>query len=115
MSWRDDVRRELERATEAERAGNAGRVRTCARRAVGFAITEWQRRDPAAVSGDDFLRQIRALSVEPAVPTGVREAAERLGAKLGEDFRSRSTTPLADASTVLDYVLGRMGESPVLS
>ncbi len=115
MSWREDLVLELARAADGERSGNAGRVRTCLRRAVGIVLTEWQRRDARLELGRDFLRQLRSLSIDPGTPEGVREAAERLGARLGEDFRSRSVAPMEDAKTILSYVLTRMGESPDLS
>lgn len=115
MTWRDELRVELHRAREAERLGNMGRVRTSVRRAVGHAITEWQRRDPGVRWGRDFLRQLHGLSMDPTVPGEVRGAAERLGSRLGKDFQSRSETPMEDARTILTYVLDRMGEPPDLS
>lgn len=115
MSWRDEMRLELKRAQDGERTGNEGRVRTCLRRAIGYAVTEWQRRDPSIRWGLDFLRQIQGLAADAAVPGRVREAADRLASRLGKDFRSRSTTPMEDARTVLAYVLERMGEPPEFS
>lgn len=115
MNWRDEMRLELKRAQDSERTGNEGRVRTCLRRAIGHAITEWQRRDPSIRWGLDFLRQLQGLATDAAVPAPVRAAAERLASRLGEDFRSRSTTPMEDARTVLAYLLGRMDEPPEFS
>ena len=111
MSWREEMHRELARALDAEQAGNAGRVRTCARRAIGIAITEWQRRDTAVRYGPDFLRQLMGLADDRATPVEVQNAATRLGAKLSEDFEARSKEPLQDARIVLRHILERMGES----
>jgi hypothetical protein len=109
------MRLELRRAQEGGRVGNDGRVRTCVRRAIGHALTEWQRREPSLPFGQDFLRQLQRLAAYAEAPDEVRYAAERLTAKLGKDFRSRSETPMEDARTVLAYVLGQMGEPPEFS
>ncbi|MCU0454359.1 MAG: hypothetical protein MUE68_11955 [Bacteroidetes bacterium] len=115
MRWRDDVRLELERARDGERLGNDGRVRTCLRRAIGVAVTEWQRRDAAIHLGRDYIGQLRGLAEDPSAPGEVRDAADRLGSRLGKDFRSRSATPMEDARTVLTYVLTKMGEAPEIN
>jgi hypothetical protein len=115
MSWHDEMQLELARAGESERSGNAGRVRTCLRRAIGHAVTEWQRRDPSLRWGHDFLRQLQGLAADAAVPEEVRGAADRLASRLGTDFRSRSANPMEDARTVLAFVLEQMGEPPEFS
>ncbi len=113
--WKEQLRLELARAEDAMQVGNAGRARTCARRAVGLAITEWQRREPAVNFGRDFLRQLQGLSSDEQTPDEVRQAATRLQERLGKDFQSASREPIGDARIVIAHVLLRMGESPVVS
>ncbi len=113
--WREQIRLELARAEEAMKVGNAGRARTCARRAVGLAITEWQRRDPRVSFGQDFLRQLKGMALDGQTPDEVRQAATRLQERLGKDFQSASREPIADARIVIAHVLLRMGESPLVS
>lgn len=113
--WKEQIRLEMARAVEAKRTGNAGRVRTCARRAVGIAITEWQRRDAGINYGRDFLRQLQGMSSDTRTPDEVRLAATRLQERLRKDFQSASREPMRDARIVIGHVLQRMGESPDVS
>ena len=115
MMWKDQLMAELAMAEESLRAGNAGRARTCARRAVGLAVTEWQRRDPRVSYGADFLRQLQGIAAGETIPKTVRTAAMRLQAKLGTDFQSSSMDPVEDAMIVIRYLLDQMGESPKVS
>lgn len=111
MSWKEDVDRELKRAREAGASGNDGRVRTCARRAVGFALTELQRRDPGMTLGEGFLVQLRGVMENERFPADVRDAARRLQAKIAVDFSSPSVDPLQDAMIILAEVTARIGDT----
>ncbi|OGU76853.1 MAG: hypothetical protein A3G43_09965 [Ignavibacteria bacterium RIFCSPLOWO2_12_FULL_56_21] len=111
MSWMDDIEKELASAREALRTGNAGRARTCSRRAAGIALTEFQRRNPSVYYGQDYVRQLRGLADDAGVPDGVRNAADRLQAKLAENFTSMSAQPLEDARIIIAYVQVEMTNS----
>jgi hypothetical protein len=104
MGWIDDVNLELARALEAERAGNTGKARTSARRAVGYAISELQRRFPQRQYGGDFMRQLRSFSHDTTLPLVVRHAAVRLQSKVATDFTSPSRHPTDDAVTIIEYI-----------
>jgi len=93
--------RELQRARQARDRGNAGMVRTCARRAAGIGITRYLEDFPGKHCGMDFLRQIRTFSQDPEVPAVIRAAAKRLQAPISADFSSPSTDPIADAELIL--------------
>ncbi len=109
MAWPEGVEQELTRGRDAERLGNAGRARTCARRAAGMAITELQRKFPERKYGSDFMRQVRAFATDDSLPEEVRQAAERLQATIAADFTSVSKQPLSDAATIVDYVKTTLG------
>ena len=96
---------ELQRAREAMEGGNDGRARTAARRAAGNGLMALKQRHPDRNYGDDVMRQLRNLMDDVTVPLDVREAAERLQARITEDFTPAfSTDPVEDAMTVLKYV-----------
>jgi len=96
---------ELQRAREAVEVGNDGRARTAARRAAGNALTALKQRFPERNYGDDTVRQLRNLMDDVTVPLDVREAAERLQARITEQFTPAfSADPVEDAVTILTYV-----------
>lgn len=108
MSWLDEVELEMVRAAEAQRSGNQGKARTSARRAVGIAIGELQRRFPGKHYGSDFMSQLRSLALDPSVPQNVHEAADRLQTRLSPGFESPAKEPLEDARIIVNFVLDRM-------
>jgi len=103
MTWLEEVESELNRGREAERIGNQGRVRTAARRAVGIAVTEYQRTLPGKRYGDDVMKQLRGVAEDRAIPEDVREAATRLQTRLSQEFTSPSRQPLADALVIINF------------
>ena len=102
MSWREELEGELQRGKRAEAEGNAGKARTCARRAVGIVVTEFQKQTGEEY-GNDFLRQLRGIAGDATLPTLVREAAERLQSRLSRDFQSLSVHPLEDARVIIEH------------
>ncbi len=102
MHWKELLTRELDRGNEAVATGNAGKVRTCARRAVGIVVTEYQKRSGRNY-GNDAMRQLRALVTDEGLPREVREAADRLQSRLSTDFTSRSEHPLEDATVIISF------------
>ena len=108
MNWMESVQVELKRAQEAQRAENEGKARTSARRAVGLAVEELQKRFPGKTYGRDYISQLRSLASDPAVPKEAREAADRLQARITPDFVSRSLDPVHDAEIILAFILARL-------
>ena len=108
MRWFEEVQAELQRARIAERSGNAGKVRTSARRAAGIALAEFQRRFPEKNYGSDFIGQLRGFAEDGSVDAGARAAAQRLQARLSQDFESPSKNPIDDALTIIEFVKSRM-------
>jgi hypothetical protein len=108
MDWLDEVTQELERAAAAERSGNSGKVRTSARRAVGIALMELQRRIPEKNYGRDFISQLRGFAADNSVPEEARLAADRLQARLSPRFESPSKNPIEDAKSIIRFVTDRL-------
>ncbi|MGA3244106.1 MAG: hypothetical protein ABSE41_05800 [Bacteroidota bacterium] len=105
MNWLDEVNVELQRAEAAERIGNSGKVRTSARRAVGIALMELQRRVPEKYYGRDFISQLRSFARDESVPEVARLAADRLQARLSPQFESLSKNPIDDARSIIRFVI----------
>jgi hypothetical protein len=103
VTWLDDIELEMERGREAERIGNEGKVRTAARRAVGIAVTEYQRQHSVNRYGNDFMRQIRGVADDATLPGYVRESAMRLQARISLEFESPSRQPMADAQVIIEF------------
>ena len=108
MKWRDEIEQELRRAREAERNGNQGRARTSARRAAGIAIVELEKRFPEKQYGGDFMMQLRSFASDPATPEHVRNAADRLQARLTPTFESPSKHPIDDAGIIVQFILEQL-------
>jgi len=105
MNWLDEVTVVLQRAEAAERSGNSGKVRTSARRAVGIALVELQRRIPEKNYGSDFMSQLRGFAGDESVPEEARLAADRLRARLSPQFESPSKNPIDDAKSIIRFVM----------
>ena len=110
MNWLEIVSLELQRGEEARRKGNDGRARTSARRAAGSAITELEKGFPEKHYGSDFMSQLRSFVRDPDVDQSVRDAAERLQARLSTDFESPSKDPIGDARIIIAFVVERLAQ-----
>lgn len=108
MNWLEGVQLELQRAADADQNENPGKARTSARRAVGIAVTELQRRCPEKHYGRDFIGQLRGIAADESIPEEVRFAAARLQARLSTGFDSPSKHPAKDAKIIIDFVIERL-------
>ena len=99
-----DIESELARAKRAQREGNAGQARVCARRAAGRAIREFYRKREAAGWGGDAMKQLQRLRDDASAPEAVRRAAERLATKV--DFEHKlpfDDDPIEDAEKIVEF------------
>jgi hypothetical protein len=102
-----DITREIATARYAQKLGNDGMVRVCARRAAGLAISLWLRSNPQQGWGVDAMNQLRSLYREQTMPHAVRDAALRLATKLSETTGAPATVdPLGDAEILIHHLLG---------
>ncbi len=103
MNRMEDIRKELERGEQAEREGNSGRARVCARRAAGIALEDYYARmgkDPRK----DAMKLMEQFAGDPAHPKEVLEAVHRLSERVRPDFTSSSRHPLDDARILISYL-----------
>ncbi len=97
---------ERARAYAARAEGNEGKVRVCARRAAGAALSYWLEEGGRLDWGRDALGRLKALREEPAAPPEVRDAAGRLTARITPDFTSpHGVDPLDDAEIVIRWLM----------
>ncbi len=102
------IERELARAEAAQREGNDGMVRVCARRAVGMAAEAWLERFPGKKWHGDALNHLRRICAEESFPPDIRRAAERLMTKVTQrDTAPFSTDPIADARSIIAHLDAR--------
>ncbi len=100
---REAVARELEDAVASAETGNEGRVRVCARRAAGTAISFWLQFHPRQGWSSDAVSQLRGLQDEESVSEEVRSAARRLSTRVTEKFIQPFTSdPISDARLIID-------------
>ncbi len=105
----EQIDKELAVAREAEKAGNEGKSRVCARRAAGQAITWFLSRYPHEGWGADAMNQLLHVKEDPAFPEEARRAAVRLTTKISERFTSPfATNPIEDATIIIEAVVRHM-------
>lgn len=85
-STRAAIERELAQAEKARQAGNEGRARVCARRAVGLALRAfWDKDDlPQSSSVIPLLERLRE---DPTLPEALRHTANHFLIRVTPDFR----------------------------
>ena len=100
------IQKEFDTASEAKKVGNDGKVRVCARRAAGIAITIWLRTNSRAGWGTNAMSQLQCLALDPTMPPEVCEAAMRLTAKITSQFTSPfSTHPIDDSKIIIKHLM----------
>ena len=105
------VEKEFITARTALAAGNEGKVRVCARRAAGHALSWFLTKYPRTGWGNDMLSQLHAAKNEPTFPKEIRNAAERLTAKISDRFDYPvSVDPIDDAQSIVNYIRSLMEE-----
>ncbi|HZV13143.1 MAG TPA: hypothetical protein VFA55_08000 [Candidatus Kapabacteria bacterium] len=100
---------ELARARQAEREGNNGMARVCARRAVGAMVEAWMVRESNPAYGTHTMSALRGLIGDERTPPAVKEAAHRLQ----HGIRAVGTemfphTPIEDAETIIAYLHSKL-------
>jgi hypothetical protein len=101
-----NIEKEFTQGEQAQKKGNEGMVRVCARRAAGLAVAYWLESHRRDGWGVDAMNQLRNLHLDESTPLSVREAALRLTTKITEQFTSAfPTDPLQDSKIIIDYLL----------
>jgi hypothetical protein len=103
------IERELAAAEEARKAGNEGKARVCARRAVAVASEAWLARLPVRRWGGDAMEHLRQIQQEASFPLPIRQAAERLSTAVPQrDSAPFTTDPTTEARLIIAH-LSSMG------
>ena len=100
------IAKEFLTAEHAKNVNNNGMVRVCTRRAAGIAISFWLQSHSRQGWGRDAVHQLRALRLDEKMPQDIRNAAERLTARVTAQFSSPYTTnPMDDSKIIIDHLL----------
>jgi hypothetical protein len=95
---------EMAEARAMQAAGNIGRARTCARRAVGMMLRKTIGIGPGARNyAPAFILALRKLAEDCSLPEEVRAAAARLVDRSRPDRTSASENPVQDAEIIFRY------------
>ncbi len=100
-----NARKELANAQKADREGNHGKARTCARRAIGFVVGVWLEENPDPRYGKSFMNHLRGIVADEKIPEEIKEAAKELIKRphfdeiLGEEA-------IESANEIIDYFSG---------
>ncbi len=107
VQFPEGVDQELARGDEAFSAGNAGKARVCARRAIGLLIDGlWTPTSHTAPWPRDTLHKLRQIHEDEAFSLEVRQAAQRLTTKVTQqDTMPFPTDPMADARLVIRHLM----------
>ncbi|HLX11257.1 MAG TPA: hypothetical protein VKS81_00460 [Bacteroidota bacterium] len=108
----EQIANEFAMGREAERIGNMGMARVCARRAAGQAIGWFLTKHSRPTWGSHFMRGLNGLKDDNAFPQEARDAAVRLTTHITDQFKYPfSSDPLADAQIIIDAIKQLMGAS----
>jgi HEPN domain-containing protein len=105
----DLIEKEFASAREARKQGIESRARVCARRCAGYAVAWLLASRGEQVSEHDSLNLLRSIQPDESIPPKIREASQRLTARVTSDFKYPfPTDPLDDALMIIDYVKGHL-------
>jgi hypothetical protein len=106
MSTTDHIEQELSAGEAAQRMGNDGRARVCARRAVALADDAWLARHSIQGRPMDAMGHLRRIQEDESLPPSIRQAAERLTTSVTRrDAAPFTTDPIADARTMIAHLM----------
>ena len=103
--YSERIETEFASAREALELGNDGKVRVCARRAVGHAIEWFLTKFSGEGWGSDAMTRLTRLRDDKSFPQEIRDAAARLTARITGQFTyPHKTNPEEDAVIIVGYV-----------
>lgn len=102
----DKVEQEMAQATLARQQGKEGRARVCARRAAGWAVAAYRRRELGLAPDSNAYQMLCWFQGVTEAPCGLREAASRLTTRVTTDYTlPHSQDPLEDANLLVEALL----------
>lgn len=113
MASLPSITRELVGAQAAWTAGNEGKARVCARRAVALADEAWLALHAQPLWSGDAMAHLRRIQEDLSCPSSVRRAAERLATSVTRQQTAPFTTdPIGDAKTVIAFLMRETQQVP---
>jgi hypothetical protein len=107
MTPAEQIAQELATAQAAQKDGNDGKARVCARRAVACAAQAWLARFPVLRWQGDTMEHLRQIQQNRSFPLSLRQAAERLSTPVTRRHVAPFTSdPVADARLIIAYLSG---------
>ncbi len=105
MSCTALIDQELRAADVAWKAGNEGKARVCARRAVALAAESWLAHSAKPPGRGDVMDHLRRIQQDTALPLSVRQAAERLSTAVTKRQAAPFTVdPISDANIIIAHL-----------
>ncbi len=105
MSHATLIDQELIAAQVAWKAGNEGKARVCARRAVALAAESWSARLAEPRWRGDAMDHLRRIQQHASFPLSIREAAERLSTAVTKRHAAPFTSdPISDANLIIAHL-----------
>jgi hypothetical protein len=112
MARAELIEREMATAEQARKAGNEGKARVCARRAVAVATEDWLGRQPIRRWRGDAMAHLRHIQDDESFPAPVRQAAERLSTAVTKrDSVPFTSDPISDARLIIAHLSALTSES----
>ncbi len=103
--YKERIKKELLIAGDSRKQGNEGRVRVCARRAAGIALTYYfEQQNEILVEQDamDLLKRVESINT---FPPELQQAAARLTKRVSTDFQYASQSDaIEDAKEIIKYI-----------
>lgn len=105
MTPAEQIAQELAVAQAAQKDGNDGKARVCARRAVACATQAWLARFPVPRWQGDTMEHLRQIQQDRSFPLPIRQAAERLTTPITRQHAAPFTAdPVADAKLIIAHL-----------
>jgi hypothetical protein len=105
MTPAEQIAQELAAAQAAQKDGNDGKARVCARRAVACATQAWLARLPVPCWQGDAMAQLRQIQQDMSFPLSLRQAAERLSTSVTRRHEAPFTSdPVTDAKILVAHL-----------
>ena len=105
MTPAEQIVQELVAAQAAQKDGNDGKARVCARRAVACATKAWLACLPVPRWQGDAMAHLKQIQQDVSFPLSLRQAAERLSTSVTRRHTASFTTdPVADAKLLIAHL-----------
>lgn len=103
--WIDLYENEIRMAVDSRIAGNEGRARVCARRAVGIVLGEYFRLNNMPDPGPSAIDRVKYFISRDDLPAEFRETASHFILKVNPDYQLSINADLITEAKMLSFEL----------